>query len=394
MHTRSKLAALLLFVAAASGPASLDAQTHGPNAFRLHLELGEFGMGGSHTFHQIRGLGMDADSRIWTADHFNASIRIFSPDGRLIQETGGAGDGPGEFQHILVFGLSGQGGYVYDREIQRITWLDGNGHVTRTKPVTQVNREIFEAFNRWIPLQHGFYAVRSEVMGGGIRDIRPFDPNIQLLLMTEDEVIADTIFSHHRELIMYRYEGWPGLVNYVPRFDLPPGGSWAVSGDSLIATVDGVHGHIRLHRVTEQGTTPAGSHDLEWPPRRVSERELFANSVHALTPRHPGISTRELTLYAPEFESRVGGMVLEPTGRVWLRIQEWDLRLRSTDDPLVPEEEDWLVVDPTRGVVAEVRFPAGFRLMQVSGNRYLGVHRDEWEIESVQLYYGPVIGGR
>ena len=58
-------------------------------------------------FSRIRGVDVDRDGQVYVFERQDREIRVYSPDGRLIRRIGGAGEGPGEFQRDVRFGVVG-----------------------------------------------------------------------------------------------------------------------------------------------------------------------------------------------------------------------------------------------------------------------------------------------
>lgn len=58
---------------------------------------------------RLKGMAVDADSRIWVSDAQTDFISLYTEDGKLLMSLGGSGDGAGRFQHPAGIAVSPSG---------------------------------------------------------------------------------------------------------------------------------------------------------------------------------------------------------------------------------------------------------------------------------------------
>jgi hypothetical protein len=385
MYQIARLLLLCGACSAASLPAAAQVPRIGPSDLRLEVELSESGRGGSHVFDKIVGVALAENGRVVVADLFNNSIRVFESSGRLVREFGRRGGGPGEFDRMLAFGRAGQGVFVFDVGLRRVTKFALDGAILSEATVPTRDGERWESFYPWVPLRHGFHAVIMAVIVGSIEDRRQYDPGETLLLMRSNGDRVTTLGQWVAGAVRYRFDGWPGLVNFVPGVEAPPTGGWGVAGDSMVAVVDGVRGRIRVFRIAPAGATIAAEADLGWRPERLPQRQFADASVRALQPRHPRTRADQFHFYMPEERGRVERVLLDGAMRVWL-LEAPAPAVRAANTPPRAAEQ-WTVIDPRNGTTAmTLQMPGGFSLLDIAGDRLAGVHTDALGVQSVRVF--------
>lgn len=81
-------------------------------------------------------ISVDRLGRFIIADHSDASIKIYSADGRRVDTFGRRGRGPGEFQFLMDAGVVGDRIFGYDA-MNRLAYFAEDGTVTETVPLHQ-----------------------------------------------------------------------------------------------------------------------------------------------------------------------------------------------------------------------------------------------------------------
>ena len=91
-------------------------------------------------FSRIRGVDVDRDGQVYVFERQDQEIRVYSPDGRLVRRIGGAGEGPGEFQRDVRFGVVGDVVWAMDWIFGtpvRLTRFDRSGEVLSARRVEE-----------------------------------------------------------------------------------------------------------------------------------------------------------------------------------------------------------------------------------------------------------------
>ena len=106
-----------------------------------------------------------------------------------------------------------------------------------------------------------------------------------------------------------------------------------------------------------------------------------------------GTRAERLTFIYPDHYPRYARLVAAPEDRLWVMAYpplKLPAFLQELDDPQSFRRLDggawWRVVDRDGLFIAELRTPPGFFLLEVGADFVLGLHKDEVERESVQLY--------
>lgn len=138
---------LLLAILACSQPPSEphalpeDTVALGPELTLETEPMGVIGGGGTeerpgHALHLVRGGVLLSSGRVVLANEGSQSLRYFSGNGRYLQEMGGQGGGPGEFQRLRsVHHLPADSVATWDPGHRRITVFDSAGSIVETIPV-------------------------------------------------------------------------------------------------------------------------------------------------------------------------------------------------------------------------------------------------------------------
>ena len=103
--------------------------------------------------------------------------------------------------------------------------------------------------------------------------------------------------------------------------------------------------------------------------------------------------TERWTFIYPDHYPLYARLVAAPAHRVWVMayppLREWAFSQMLTHPTVfrrLDGEAKWRIVRPDGLPIAEVRTPPGFFLLEVGDDYILGIHKDELDRESVQLY--------
>jgi len=78
-------------------------------------------------FSRIRVVDVDRDGNIYVAESLDREIRVYDRSGVFLRRFGGNGEGPGEFQNLMWFGVVGDTVWALDPSQKRTTLFDRTG---------------------------------------------------------------------------------------------------------------------------------------------------------------------------------------------------------------------------------------------------------------------------
>jgi hypothetical protein len=325
---------------------------------------------------QVVGALRLADGRVVIADGGSQQLRIYDADGRFVRAHGGQGGGPGEFEGLGWIGRGGGEGTLltYDYRSRRLSTFDVERGFTESVmlgvesgfPVFPAGQ--FDDGSLFAPVGRSFIAGRGEVKGGLTRD-----PMVYVRYSLAGELL-DTVATT------------AGTEYFVQTIDRGFTVSSALLGRSAVSTVSGDHVFLgtndsyEIGRYTSDGTLlrlirraqplrPVdgamwealkregieGISDENW--RRTRER-MFAEMPRPAT--------------VPAYENAMA----DAEGNLWVRGYT----------VLKEEPVFWTVFDTDGRMLGDVAVPRRFRVTEIGADHVLGVARDDFDVEQVQLF--------
>jgi streptogramin lyase len=76
-------------------------------------------------------VAVDGLGNIYALGHFNSAVFKFTPEGKFLNQFGGAGEQPGQFRAPQAIAVDGKG-RVFVSDVKGIQLFDGNGRYLRT----------------------------------------------------------------------------------------------------------------------------------------------------------------------------------------------------------------------------------------------------------------------
>jgi hypothetical protein len=343
-----------------------------PAVWRLspqpRVVIGEEARGDTPLF-RVYEVRLGSDGRVVVGHGGGNEVRTYAADGRLLWAVGRAGDGPGEFRHVTgVTMLPGDTVAVLDLRLRRLTLLDPGGALVSVTALT--------------------YPQRADLPPNAI--VIP-SPN-PLGTTSRHEVFA----LLHGTLLL---EGAPGVRSF--RFELSVFDANGQAGDSLLSVP-----------VVQDWESPGGEGGIEDIPFAPLLRPFVAGDLLYLAPgdawqvdvydvsgRHlrsvreargrvpvtpamiaalpalpPGVVER--SEHVPDSLPAVGDIVADALGRIWAVAYR-------PDDADPTSARAYGADGRLSGVLA---LPGGFQLMDVRGERVVGVQKDTMGVETVVVY--------
>ena len=319
------------------------------------------------------------DGRVVIANQGTLQLRYYDPEGEHLYDAGGQGEGPGEFESlggivrlpgdsVLVDSWLGltrfgpDGGYAssipYDLPpyYGECRWsVDGGQHPLADGSIVAVALVYVGIFGGQ-RCQEPTEAQPQAVVGRFIPPTGVFDTIAELPGL--EEAYGDEMYAHAKNVV------------------------YAIGDDRIYL---GQTGSDTILAMSMTGDTVA-TLLAPFEPVRVPA------DAKRIPPGKPEFA-RWKPIY-PDYYPRYARLVAAPGDRVWVMAypplkepaRYWELT--SPISFRRPEDGGalWSVLDPDGLVIAELRTPEGFFLMEVGDDQLLGVHKDEFHRESVRLY--------
>jgi hypothetical protein len=318
------------------------------------------------------------DGSVIVASSSPASLHRFHPDGSLAVVLGREGEGPGEFISIDLLPTRGDTIIAWDQRNARLTWLDPDGDVIRTRRIDQARfsrRSPFALLPDGRILAAGFdYPETSPEVG-------PQEIPLGLDLVYPDGTREpiDVDWIEDEELI----------VSLAPRpvqqpLFFPPGRTdLRFAAAKLFASLT-----LRAEIEVREPSGPL-RRLIRWdaPVRLVSEQAVderapsmgWAVRGRDFDPAHAtDIDLDEIEVIHDTLPAH-GGIELDVEGNVW--VHELDLREQEaaslTRFQVFDSDGRWLGL---------VELPAGLAEIEIGADYVAGVWQDEDQVEYVRIY--------
>ena len=351
------------------------------------FQIGEVGGDDPYLFSRIEGVQEFSDGRVVVLDRANCELRFFGADGVFLEQKGGRGEGPGEFQPRSSCDLEPSPGndslYVHVRST--VSLFDGYGRFSRRVTASSwVGRILPRVFgvaggrflghDRSLPLANENPAARTAGMAP-----EPAMAYYALFDLDTGRPVWEGSFQGAHE---YRIlEGAGDRLYYLP-FDIWPAAIMGRDGFFLtlgenqgpeILEYDLSGGLRRIIRLAEAVVAPS--------------REQIGKLVEfRLAPWDPTPEDRELFTevqlgdYAemplPEIMPAFSRLLVDEVGWLWAELYRFDVRAPKT----------WLVFDPNGEGHGSVDMPPDLDVRQIGRDFVLGVWLDELEVEYVRRH--------
>ena len=355
------LARAFALVWLAAGAGSVSAQ-------RLELirEIGSSDGDPDYTFFRIGEVEVDGRGDVWVLDTGDKALRVYDSTGRFRLRIGREGSGPGEFMLPTQLQLGPEDIRVVDARLFRFSRFDHAGRHLETAALTL---PAGMRASGMYPLRGGSTLVRTLYRASpGSED---HDPYVHAVVLGADGSVQDTLSTWEPAVVIWYTPGqkapWGGVAT-----GLGDGGALAVSGDSLVALVDGILGRVVLRRMTVCGLGSPAAIDLGVRGEEFPRRLL--NSIQDSI-RRTLKDTRIVVTGPVRLSAITGQAFFAPDGELWIEL--------ATD---APAEREWLRIRPATGSIARVRVPRALALRGARDSRVYGVWRDALDVQTVRVY--------
>lgn len=315
------------------------------------LTIGSETSGDGVLFGSIGGLvAVNSTGRIYVGDRQASVIYVFTAQGKLIDEIGQKGEGPGEFARLSTIRIGPSDTlYAFDSRVDRISAIEPTGH----------------------RLAYGF-KVPGDSMGS-LPDqfVGVLDTGF-LFTWVENPGLEDG--TGLTDLYVYaRHVNWPGLRVQNPLVRLP-GKSWLVAGTENGFTVSaipfrpvplihlGPGGHVYSGlsasvdvAITTASGVPIGSitHELEAIPVLSAELEEYLEDFSS-------DRAQRLRPFTPKAKPAYSSFIVDDEGRIWVRLTPADYEADTSS---------WLILDTESRIRGQVTLPSSVRLEVIAAGR-------------------------
>ena len=353
------------------------------------LSLGEMDGPEEVLFGQIASVARDDAGNLWVADAGASEVRLFAPDGTHLRTVGRSGEGPGEFQGLTgAWPLPGGDLVAADRRMERVTRFSAEGDLLGSasltggepmaivSPIGPIGPGAFLTQIRSMTLPAAGGAIPDQVEGAFGDDGGPPERFMRLGL---DSDLLDTLAqlpgmrmsasTSERgaavvvELLRVPFSAGPSATGSVHH------GAAITGGAEYSASVyDAAGALVRIVRLSE-APTPRTDEHLEAYVRNMRGRgpEPDEAQIRATIARY-----QELPM--PETLPAYTEVRLADTGELWAR------RFRLAGAPV-----RWDVFGADGAFLGRVEAPESFRVEEASRDEVVGVSRDEFDVERVEV---------
>lgn len=319
-------------------------------------------------FGSLGALTTDSDGQIYVVDNQSKSIRIYDPDGRLIQVIGREGKGPGEFVSIsnLTVEPQEQKIWVYDVSLFRVSVF---------APQTDSTWVYDSQFSIESDLGYPMHVnmANNQFLISAMSTVKDEDPQRIEIALQSAGVGEDT---KKEEILRYtEYEVAVGEASgeFVPIHAIPF--SWQThlqveqSGQIYLGKSDSLR--VRVFNLDGQQKN-AIKNQIRYQPVTAQDIEEYGakpdNPTYQLIPDHH-----------PAFVD----LQIDDMGRPWFNLGE----LEGEDDV-----NTWVVLDEEGLLTASVTLPSSFNVQQINGQNIYGINQNDTGQQSIMVYSVSALG--
>lgn len=334
------------------------------------LRVGSMDGDPAYLFDEVSDATFVSEERIAVLDRNSQQVRLFDSSGRLLRRLGRKGEGPGEFRDpIELEGLGSDSLAVWDWGLNRITVFPIEGGDPRTirldPPIVNPTRVfgILQDAGSYVVGAHDFQPVGYGPGEG--------DQDLQLLLYSSDGRLADTIHVLPYGQLLWVDEAQREVGD--PRFGAR--GVFHVDGDAVYISTGA---DPEISRLTVSSMPEPVARWLP-PDRRVRDRDIVAQREAQLS-RVSSTYLRERVLrewerlpVADQFPAV--SRILVDGARLWIERYPRP----GTDD------RTWWLFEADGDFECAITFADGFEALEFWDDRVLGVVKDEFAVEYVEV---------
>ena len=323
-----------------------------------------------------------SDGRLLVEDNQTDRLHLFAADGSAFLLVGGQGDGPGEFQNLTELTVTtGDSIHAFDRRLYRVSVFSPDGMHVRSSAVRRRLEGVgTTAVDVWALASGRYVLHRNSSYDTTRTDAFPRRDQRDVVLSVTDaqgsELVEPIRFPGE---FSAESDGLDAPAPFSPR--------------PLIAVARGrvVHGDARTYDLTLRDPELEPFLRVRWSGwgRPVTEEEVaqvrdtVVRTLDEFRDQRPDLveqilETQFAASVTPQMRPALGGILLEPGGRMWLSefapyTEAWD------------ERDSWHVLAADGTPVARLALPSNARLAAVRHDRVALIVRDELDVEHVHV---------
>lgn len=376
----------LLLVAVAGGCAAdsnSDEAAEGASPARLRgvdaigwqvREAPDFSVDGSSSavppFSRVRG-AISTGQALVVVDWSEPFIRRYGRDGALLDVSGVAGDGPGEFRMPTIVGsLPGDSIVLFDRQLYKLSILCPDLTVCHEQSFRSSSEGVaVGVLGNWLIMERNW-------MPPGSGHVVAKHAYALVDRTTLESVPVDTVEGHRRWVV----SGAGAPRNHTLPFQRPP--RIAAAGNRVVlGSTDGV---LAVH---EPGTGRRVELELPVDAEEVTPEEFRGYLEERVGGRpesqRPQYRSELRDMPMPREKSLLGEILPDVDGGFWVELVDY------RDDP----DRIWLAVDSSLSVLGAVRTPDSLIVLDVAADHIVGIHRDSLNVQFLQVHQLDRQGG-
>ena len=373
------------------------------------LVIGQMQGDERYLFGEVAGATMLRDGRIAVLDGQSALIRVYSPDGRHIEDWGGQGEGPGEFTSAhTMFPYRGDSILVSEFVASRLVIFDDRGRFGRSLVPEMRMSFVTEWRSRrqegdrsvipagsccrlWGPLRTGAFLLSYPEMipneGSGTRRA-----SVTAAITPGSGGAAESVGVFAGETYQLGLQGSRSHWQFQPWFNMVPGpdGYFATEGDAY--SIDAYDHSGRLRRIIRLARAPRRVTDDIKAAHETELRERFMAPgavIEAVSPEE----LLEMFLAGP-YPSHLPTffqLLVDPEGNLWAGQRRYGAVASAgdgtVDDDSQPSDmNEFFVFGADGRHLGVVELAAGLRVFQIGADFILGTVTDDLGVGYVHRY--------
>lgn len=347
------------------------------------LAIGEIEGEEPYMLHRVGRFARLADGRIVVGNHGSSEVRVFDASGGHLVSWGGEGEGPGEFMSMVhAAPWPGDSIVAWYSSGLGISVFDTDGNYGRSF-VLQSGEE--ESWRGPRPI-----AARADGTILSIRDPEGADTAV-IEIWNADGTLSASLGTHpHREVIVTTNERGSrelSLPAYGRELVTGQWGDLVVAGHTTRYEIRAFGGDGTLARIVRREHVPRVPTQEDREAYIEEQLAMYATFTgRSLGPQERARLEQMRVELRKSFESMplaetfpaFSTILSDAAGNLWIR--EYDFPREERPAPL------WTVFDPDGRVLGFIETPPGLRIGQIGEDYILGHHRDELDVEYVQVW--------
>lgn len=323
---------------------------------------------------QVRRAVRLSDGRIVVANAGSSDLKYFDPAGTYLLSAGGPGEGPGEFRNITYMArFAVDSILVYDGRLIRVAIYDPRGGFARNVQLETTGEIPFAAvravFRDGSMLANGFAEIDEGVVPSGLQRYGSrfyhYSP--------DGTVLAELGVFDGSESYFLAVNGgfgvYPAMFGRATQHLASGTSMYRAANDTYEIQIKESDGTLRS--IIRRGATPITVQDRH--VRLFRERQL----AEARNDDARRMLTRALDgMPVPETMPAYARALVDDEGNIWVEAY------RPPDVDTVT----WSVFSPDGVLQGELTGPPDFTPYQIGEDFMLGLWRDDFDLEHVQLY--------